>query len=414
MQALVYIFIAFSCAAVGVAAYFGLTFTPVEAIMIALVAACLAVLLMERQLRQRAEARLEKAVEDLSRLLSTDAQAGAVLGQRINALVDQNAGKRLESVEGDISVLGTVVRQVAESVSELEEASRRATVPQAAPPVPAGASGSRPVPVDRIAEPVIPITMLRQAMEEDRLTFHLQAVVTLPQRRAYGYDLVPRLLMEDGDYAERADFMPVRGGEAIVRSIELAGIEEAVTLARRARTGGHPTSVFVGLTRPTLADAVSMDRIVSVLDANRAVAPSLAFSISAALWQAMAPTERLAIAALVKKGAGLSLLDLPSLRLDFAALAGEGVRSVRVDAAGFISSPQVFTDFHPADIAAYLGRFGVGLIATGVASEEQILSLLEDGIGLAQGPYVAPPGPARPDLLPERQTSEATPRRLQA
>ena len=77
------------------------------------------------ELRRRAEARLERAIEDLSRLLSTDAQAGAVLGQRINALLDDNAGQRLEAVEADISVLGTVVRQVAEAVADLEEARKR-------------------------------------------------------------------------------------------------------------------------------------------------------------------------------------------------------------------------------------------------------------------------------------------------
>src|SRR5690606_39029512 len=75
----------------------------------------------ERTLRQRAENRLEKAIEDLSRLLATDAQAGAVLGQRINAMADLNAGARLEGVEADISVLGTVIRQVAEAVAEMED-----------------------------------------------------------------------------------------------------------------------------------------------------------------------------------------------------------------------------------------------------------------------------------------------------
>ena len=127
MQALVYTFIALAAAGVGAAAYFGLTFTPAEAILAAVVFGCACVVLMERALRQRAENRLERAIEDLSRLLATDAQAGAVLGQRINAMADVNAGERLEGVEADISVLGTVIRQVAEAVAEIEE---RAAKPQ--------------------------------------------------------------------------------------------------------------------------------------------------------------------------------------------------------------------------------------------------------------------------------------------
>src|SRR5690606_4746460 len=98
--------------AVGAMAYFGLTFTPVEAMLAALVFAGAAMIIQERTLRRRAEARLEKAIEDLSRLLSTDAQAGAALSKRVNQLADENAGKRLEVLEADISVLGTVIRQV--------------------------------------------------------------------------------------------------------------------------------------------------------------------------------------------------------------------------------------------------------------------------------------------------------------
>ncbi|WP_035099504.1 hypothetical protein, partial [Devosia sp. LC5] len=125
MQALVYTFIGFAAAGIGAIAYFGLTFTPAEAILAAVVFGCVCVVLLERSLRQRAERRLEKAIEDLSRLLATDAQAGAVLGQRINALTDLDAGGRLEGVEADISVLGTVIRQVAEAVAEIEERAAR-------------------------------------------------------------------------------------------------------------------------------------------------------------------------------------------------------------------------------------------------------------------------------------------------
>ena len=79
MQTLVYLLIGLAALAVAGAAYFGFTFTPIEAIMLALLFAGLAVIAMERTLRQRAESRLEKAIEDLSRLLSIDSQAGQVL-----------------------------------------------------------------------------------------------------------------------------------------------------------------------------------------------------------------------------------------------------------------------------------------------------------------------------------------------
>ncbi len=396
MQALVYTFIALAAAAIGAAAYFGLTFTPAEALLAAVVFGCVCVVLMERALRQRAENRLEKAIEDLSRLLATDAQAGAVLGQRINAMTDLNAGARLEGVEADISVLGTVIRQVAEAVAEIED--------RVAKPVTPGRDrmiAAPPPAVVREPDPTIPLEMLRQAMAENRLIYHIQPVVTLPQRRPQGYDLVPRLMMEDGDLADRADFMPRRGGEDVLRQIEGAGLVEAITICRRARTGGQPITLYIPLSRATLGDSMASEQLIVSLEANRAIAPGLIFVIGELEWQSLTTGERAIADAVAKKGAGFSIANVKSLRVDVAELAAQGVRSLRIDAGRFIDEPEIFTDFHASDIANYIARFDVKLLGTGIANESQIVELLEDGITLVQGPYIAPAGPVRPDLTSE-------------
>src|SRR5690606_15530579 len=125
-----------------------------------------------------------------------------------------------------ISVLGTVIRQVAEAVADIEEKVVRPATYQREPEV-----GTRPdtfmrsdtmPPVE--PGPSIPVEMLRQALDERRLAFYIQPIVQLPQRRAVAYDLVPRLMMEDGDMATAADFMPRRGGLDLVARIEAAAL----------------------------------------------------------------------------------------------------------------------------------------------------------------------------------------------
>jgi cyclic-di-GMP phosphodiesterase TipF (flagellum assembly factor) len=399
VQGLVYIFIGLAGIAIGAAVYFGLTFTPIEAFLTVLIMVLGAVLILERTLRQRNEARIRKAVEDLSRLLSTDAQAGQVLSRRVNELTDQDAGGRLEAIEADISVLGTVVKQVAEAMADFEDEHRSGphygmgggddTKP-AAPAAPA---------MTREPEPVIPLEMLRQAIEEDRLIYHMQPIITLPQRRTHGYDLVPRLMLEDGELADSADFLPRKGGDSLLRQMDAMACNEAVTISRRARTSGEPATLFVPMNRATLADDDATDLIVGQLDANRAIAQGLVFMIREDEWRALNGFERKAAKSIADKGVGFSLTNARSLRHDYADLAGEGFTSIRADATRFVSEPDTYTDFHSSDIAAYVKRFGVNLIMTGVVNEQQILSLLDDGIGFAQGPHVAKPGPVRPDLL---------------
>jgi len=63
----------------------------------------------------------------------------------------ENAGERLEAVEADISVLGTVVRQVAETVADLEDGRRRQirreAAQAAAAPIPAPPRARRRGPI---------------------------------------------------------------------------------------------------------------------------------------------------------------------------------------------------------------------------------------------------------------------------
>jgi cyclic-di-GMP phosphodiesterase TipF (flagellum assembly factor) len=401
LQGLVYIFIALAALGVAAAAYFGLTFSPIEAVVTALAFGAVAVVLMERQLRQRSEARLEKAVEDLARLLSTDAKAGQVLSQRVNAIADANAGNRLEAIEADISVLGTVTRQLAEALAEFEENQKKAggALPAAvAEPEPAA-----PEDDDGLPEPLVPEAELRDALDANRLVFHIEPIVALPQRRPVGYDLVPRLMREEGSLADAVDFMPRRGGEDIVRRIESLALDEGVTIARRARTAGQPIKLLLPLTRATMLDRRSLEQVGAVLGANQAIAPSLSFAIPQPEWKVIGPTEKRQLFEFRKAGVGFVLAGTHSLRVDFAELEGMGFSSVRFDATRFLRNPESFTDFHTADIAPYAKRFQVELCATGVIDEQQLLSLFEDGIVLVQGPHVGRPGPVRADLLVERR-----------
>ncbi|MEQ9637941.1 MAG: EAL domain-containing protein [Devosia marina] len=418
MQALVYSFIALSAAGLGALAYFGLTFTPANAILVAVVFGCACVVLMERVLRQRAENRLERAIEDLSRLLSTDAQAGAVLGQRINAIADLNPGQRLETVEADISVLGTVIRQVAEAVAEVEDKLAKVNAARPADTRPADArmiAAPPPVPAAPIVvpdpEPVIPLEVLRQAIEENRLVHHIRPIVRLPQRRAIGYDLVPRLMLEDGELAGAPDFMPRRGGKDIVRLIERTGLVEAVAIARRSRTGGRPAVLHIPLSRASLGDEASAEQLLATLDANRAIADALTFLVSESDWLELTTRERAMVEQIARKGAGFSIARMKSLRIDLADAAALGVRSMRVDAASFIERPDRFTDFHISDIANYMARFEVSLLATGITSERQIVELLDNDILQVQGDYIAAAGPARSDLVLEPGRASAQPLR---
>lgn len=403
LRGLVYVFIGLFSAAIAVAVYFGLTFTPIQAALAGLIGFLFALFFLQRKFQQRDTMRLEKAIEDLSQLLSTDAKAGKNLSRRLNELIDIEPGQRIETLEADISVLGTVVRQLAESLAEIEERQRD----QFSSPTHEQTSGETQTAKDenKVIEPVIPIEMLRRALGEDRVIHHIDPIITLPQRRPHGYDLVPRMIMEDGELAPAEDFMPVSRGQQLIAEIEALALVDAVTFVRRASTSGEPVNIYTPISTATLGNPRETDRIISLLDANRAVVEYIGFLIPEIQWSCLNETEKEIVHDMVKKGASFSLADCRTLRLNYMELFELGVRSVRADTTRFIDQPASYTDFHTADIAAYVNRFDVDLIMTGVTTEQHILTLVEDGIGLAQGPHLAGAGPMRSDFINNAKTN---------
>ncbi|MEX0860117.1 MAG: EAL domain-containing protein [Cucumibacter sp.] len=393
MRALVYLFVAIVSFSVGAIVYYGLSFTPIEAALLVLIAGLGCWLALELKGRRRAELRLEKAIEDLSRLHTRDSVADQSISAKLDALVARDLGTRTDVLEADVSVLGTVVRQVAETLADLDErfAARR---PGPAQSRPAQATAATTEPY-----PVIPVEMLSQALDENRLIFHMQPILTLPQRRTHGYDLVPRLMLEDGELADSPDYMPRQGGGRLIVRIERLLIETAITIVRRARTSNEPATLFVPLTRASLTDPNARDQLLGVLEANRAVSNFLVLAIDDGEFRALSGPERDAIEAIAGKGVAICIDNARSLRLEIPELARIGVAYIKVEAQRFLAAPQTLTDFHSTDVAAWLARSGISLIARDVKSESQILSLLDDGVKFAEGTHLAPPSPIRADLL---------------
>lgn len=392
VQGLVYAFMGLCGLAIGVAGYYLLALTPAESGLLAIVVALAAVVLHEHRLRRRSERRLEKGIEELGRLLSTDAQAGQVLSQRVNALANLDLGSRLEVMEADMSVLGTVVRQVAEAVSELESDRMSAKGRDAAP-----ARDDEPV-IHHM--PSVPLQAVRVALDKDRALHHVQPIVTLPQRKVHAYELVLRLMVSRGNIADPVDYMPIRNAEGdIVRQrIERTLVEEATRIVRRGRLGGEPVRLLTRISLATLSDKAAVDQLVAALAASRAVNPDICIVLDQAEFDAMSRLEADMLSRIAQQGVAIGLAHCHTLRLDFASLASRGVRYISVAAGEFLKNPTRFSDFHSSDISDYVARFGINLMMVDIESEQQVLALLDDGMKLGQGDIIAPLGPLRHDL----------------
>ena len=159
------------------------------------------------------------------------------------------------------------------------------------------------------------------------------------------------------------DFMPRQGGEAMVRRIERLALEEAVTIVRRARAAGPPATLYVAVSRATLVDATVHRQDGGAARGQprrlpRAGADHRRDGLDATCRSTRRPRSPPSSRRASGSVADRRALAAPRFRRTGGRGGALGARSMP---GSFITAPESLTDFHTADIAAYVRRFGIDL-----------------------------------------------------
>jgi cyclic-di-GMP phosphodiesterase TipF (flagellum assembly factor) len=338
-------------------------------------------------------------------------------------------------VLAEVDMLGTLLRQVTETVADLELRSLRSSPP---PPAPASAPAAaapeppraaprpeareaRPAAKPRRAEPALPrrfaelgergfLDLVRRAVDANRIDIFLQPIVTLPQRKVRFYECFSRLRSEDGetifpsdylDIAERAGLMPTLDNQILLRSVHLL---------RRLASRSRDVGLFCNISPASLASAVFFRDVMAFLEENRGLAEMLILELPQATVQGLGAVEIEALSALAEMGFRFSVDQVTDLRGNFALLQARGFRFAKMSADLILESPSTLgSDIHPADLASHFARLGIDLIVDQVETEAQVVDLLEYNPKYGQGFVFSPPRPVRNEMTQGADAPEAPP-----
>jgi len=373
-------------------------------------------------------------LSDLSRANAEQARQLAELGRRLAAMEGkvESALDRSRAVTDPLTIeigeLGTLVKQLAESVAAHQTAidglsrpaapagvlaaealaQRLAAEPLAAAPTPP------PKPVSVPAEPAQPVlaaapagrpqeealAAIRAAVDANRVDLYLQPIVTLPQRKVRYYESMSRLRTEGGDLLHAADFVPMAEAGGLMPKIDNLVIFRCVQVVRRLLLKNRDIGLFCNLSAATLTDSTFFPQFLEFMEANRAIAPSLVLEFTQSAVRAMGPIEHESLAALAERGFRFSLDNVADLRIEPRDLADRGFRFIKVQAGLLLNrGGAAATDIHPADLSDLVGRFGIDLIAEKIESEGSVVDLLDYDVRYGQGFLFSPPRPVRAEAL---------------
>ena len=432
----------------GATVYLGFGFSGTEAIMVALAVLTALGLYSTFSTRMGARSIAGSQLSDLSRSNFELARQMNELSRRLSGVegrvdsVQHRARAAIDPLAVEISELGTLVRQVAETVATYEARfGEIATSTPSAPP-PSTAAPSELVPavepmatlVEDIVHAVSPtplgspaapaparepeppsaiaaaaaatntaeeirLAVIRSAIDANRIDLYLQPIVTLPQRKVRYYEAMSRLRTETGEVLLAADFVPLADRAGLMPKIDNLVVFRCVQVVRRLLLKNRDIGLFCNLSESTLIDGDVFQQLLEFLDANRAIAPSLVLEFTQSALRSAGPIENESLSALAELGFRFSLDNLQDLRIEPRDLAARGFRYIKIPGNLLLDPKDTAADIHPADLSDLLGRFGIDLISEKIESEAMVVDLLDYDVRFGQGFLFSPPRPVRAEAL---------------
>jgi cyclic-di-GMP phosphodiesterase TipF (flagellum assembly factor) len=411
-------------ASLGLMTYSLAAFSTFESAIVALAALTVMILYNTVSMRLRDRATHGGQIADLSRGTTDLARQVAEFGRRLGALESrlaaagdiprQNLGQdlghdRVQTLAGEISELGSLVRQLATSVAAHDDLLSQAT------PVPAAplsvAAVTETAPSGRVADippapaGVVPsgnariMATVKNAVEASRVDLYLQPMVSLPQRKVRFYEAVARLRDDNDQVLNAGDFLAAAEAAGLMGRIDNMVLLRSVQVLRRLMVRSKDVGVFCNMSAATLSDPEAFRPCLDFLDTNRVLAPSLVLEFRQHTFRHLGPVESEHLATLRRLGYRFSIDNVGDLRLDPRELADRGVKYIKIPASLLLDQAQLAAaDIHAADLADLLGRYGIELVAERIEGERAVVDLLDYDVRFGQGFLFAPPRPLRPDV----------------
>jgi cyclic-di-GMP phosphodiesterase TipF (flagellum assembly factor) len=397
-----------------------------ESALVALTALTFLILYNAVSMRLRDRTDVGSQIADLSRGTADLARQVAEFGRRLAAVegrvVSANSAgaDRIQAVVGEISELGSLVKQLATTVATHEDMLAAGTghaepppaaKPESDPPTALPAEDKSIVvsPVVTAAKAVTGnstpsrsqtqvLAAVRSALEENRIDIYLQPMVTLPQRKVRFYEAVTRLRDEKDQILAAEDFISTAEAAGLIGRIDHMVMLRCVQVLRRLMVRNKEVGIFCNVAAATLGNTATFSQCLDFLEANRALAPSFVLEFKQATFRHLGPTETEHLAALAQRGYRFSIDHVTDLRIEPRELADRGVRYIKVPASLLLDPKQTSaSDIHPSDLSDLLGRFGIDLIAERIEGERAVVDLLDYDVRFGQGFLFAPPRPLRPE-----------------
>jgi cyclic-di-GMP phosphodiesterase, flagellum assembly factor TipF len=244
------------------------------------------------------------------------------------------------------------------------------------------------------------ISKLESAFSDNGFAISFQPIVTLPQRKVKLYELA--LMLKD-DVPERSGSMVRKAvfAAGLAINYDLALIQRSLQMIGHFRSRQKEIAILCEITGAILVANPEFDQIISELRQQPSFAQSLTLGISYEAYSNLSVAEKDLLSFLSETGVKFALMGLTNMRLDPQALSAANIRFVTIDVMRLMDAVPTGLqglDVHVADLAGLFARSKIELIVQNIASDRDLLDIIDMEIPLAQGKLLGEARPLNPAI----------------
>ena len=235
---------------------------------------------------------------------------------------------------------------------------------------------------------------IRRALEEERFVLHAQPVIDIRTGATTQYELLVRMLGEDGELLQPGLFLPVAERSGLIARLDWWIIERAVELLTNEVRSGRKLALEVNVAGPTVADPATIGHIESMLRGSGVDPNGLIFEIPEKVAVADIEAVRAFARGVASLGCRFAIDDFGAGSGGFHYLRDLSFDFLKVDGAFVGDCRTNPTDQLVIEAVVRIARgLGKRTIAEAVGDAETLAYLSGIGVDLAQGHHIGSPGP---------------------
>jgi len=251
---------------------------------------------------------------------------------------------------------------------------------------------------------------VKEALRENRVDLHLQAIVNLPQRRTCFYEGFTRLRRANGQVIMPAEFLGAAERANLLGVIDNMLLFRCVQIVRRLSERDRRIGVFCNISMASLEDEMFFPPFLEFMKENRDLAHAMIFELGVRHFNQRSDTAAKNMAKLKELGFRFSLDKGDGLNFDLPQLQAAGVKFVKVNVERLLEeltpggerpTSSITRDIAPEDVPAVFVRYGIDLIAEKMETEKSVIEVLEFEIPFGQGHVFGAPRPIKGTLQDE-------------